>query len=78
MSPLYSPCNARWLQLPVIGVEYVASHVIPESLVGMVPDGENNLILTESFPVAAVVIFTTTNQDLFPVAVGVVAAPTAP
>ena len=78
MRPLYSPCTARCPQLPVIDVEYVASHVIPESVVGIVPEGENNLIRTESFPVLAVVILTTTNQDLFPVATGVVDDPTAP
>ncbi|CAB4599922.1 unannotated protein [freshwater metagenome] len=49
-----------------------------ESLVGIVPDGENNLMRTESFPVAAVVILTTTNQALFPVATDVVADPMAP
>ncbi len=56
----------------MIAAEYVASQVIPESLVGIVPDGENSLMRTESFPVAAVLILTTTNQDLFPVATDVV------
>ncbi|CAB4543770.1 unannotated protein [freshwater metagenome] len=61
-----------------MAAEYVASHVIPESLVGIVPDGEYSLMRTQSFPVATVLILTTTNQDLFPVAAGVVAEPMAP
>ena len=61
-----------------MAAEYVASQVIPESLVGIVPDGEYSLMRTESFPVAAVLILTTTNQDLFPVATDVVAEPMAP
>jgi hypothetical protein len=36
--------------LPEVAAEYVASQVMPESLIGIVSDGENSLMQTESFP----------------------------